>query len=706
MTFSTAVAERDGRMVVCITANPGVWLRAWVADLANSFKTPFKFTPSSVLWNATTALTLQSSAANVNSNAGSYFTDGTYIYVRPPSGQNIYSGTIQAIVPQYFSNYPKNYSGTQYDARIKSAPSISQRVEARFGGVAQIGGGTVTLINSDGYFDSKQDWQWDAGLVTIKLGLDINGSTATTSDLQQVAVWAVDQHTKTQGDFTLRLTDSRTRIKAKIPVETYTREAFPNIEQGEVGKTIPTVYGRVLGVKPTVVDPAIKQFKVASHAVTAFDGVRIKQEIDESFSVYFVDFLKYDATLFRKYLPSVEILQVKNSGFALSKLESIADCTSNLNSFCYVDSWLYINVGTASISIVADYQRKSSRWVASSFATTDLATGTFTLGVDWSIGQDVSVDFTGKSASTGPEIIQDLLTIAGETAINTSSFTTAKSAFIIGTDSYNVSTCKMCLGLNIDKPRELSQIIGDINAVAHTYVYSDSSGNFSIGAFEPRPVALVYSISDLDLIDITDSMEPADVANVFVTNWATYAQEAYSQTYTYTRSEGINLHNQPEDITVEKDVPFTDEADAILYTQRTSLMRSRPLRKLSVTLHWKGWLFGLGDQVSLNFKARGIAGKFEVIERTADVVNSRIKLVLGDLRGFGDSVGFWVSDAPTLPTSFSALAGYGSGSAATWDKTWHADIKAWARRNVGYWTDDNGLADATDPDSFISSTWF
>lgn len=706
MTFNTAVAERSGNMVVCITANPGVWLRAWVADLANSFKTPFKFTPSSVLWNATTALTLQSSAATVNSNAGSYWTDGTYIYVRPPSGQSIYSGTIQAIVPQYFSNYPKNYSGTQYDARIKSTPSISQRIEARFGGVAQIGGGTVTLINSDGYFDSKMDWQWDAGLVTIKLGLDIDGSVATTSDLQQIAVWAVDQHSKTQEGFTLRLVDSRTRIKAKIPVDTFTRTAFPNIEPSEEGKTIPTVYGKVLGVKPTAVDPALKQFKVASHAVTSFDGVRIKQEIDELFSVYFVDFLPYTSPLYRKYLPSVEILQVKNNGALLAKVDSVGDCSANANSYYYAESWLYINVGTNSIGILAEYQRKSSRWVASSFSSYDLSSATFILGVDWSIGQDVSVDFTGKSGSTGPEIIQDLLTVAGETAINTSSFTTAKAAFIVGTDSYNVSTCKMCLGLNIDKPRELAQIIGDINAVAHTFVYSDSSGNFSIGAFEPKPVALVYSISDLDLIDITDSMEPADVANSFVTNWAKYTQEDYSQTYTHTRSEGINLHNQPEDIIVEKDVPFTDEADAILYTQRTSLMRSRPLRKLTVTLHWKGWLFGLGDQVSLNFKARGIAGKFEVIERTADVVSSRIRLVLGDLRGFGDSVGFWVADAPTLPTAFAALTGYGSGSAASWNSSWHADIKAWARRNVGYWTDDNGLADSTDPDSFMSSTWF
>ena len=149
------------------------------------------------------------------------------------------------------------------------------------------------------------------------------------------------------------------------------------------------------------------------------------------------------------------------------------------------------------------------------------------------------------------------------------------------------------LGLNIDKPRELSQIIGDINAVAHTFVYSDSSGNFSIGAFEPKPVALVYSISDLDLIDITDSMEPADVANSFVTNWAKYTQEDYSQTYTHTRSEGINLHNQPEDIIVEKDVPFKLVLNFLLviwilkiFKENQKHCRSDKLKKLFLFMHY------------------------------------------------------------------------------------------------------------------------
>lgn len=706
MNFETAILEPSGKMVVCVTANPGVWVRAWVADLANSFKAKFTFTPSTVTWNKTTTLTLRADAAAVNATASSWFSDGTYLYVRPPTGQNVYAGTIQAIVPQYFSNHPKNYSGTQYDPRIKSVPSISQRIEARFGGVAQIGGGSITFINTDGYFNGKMDWQWDAGLVSIKLGLDIDGATAATGDLLQVAVWSVDQHSKTRDDFTLRLTEAKARFKTKIPTETYTRTVYPNIEPSDEGKTIPTTYGKVYGVKPTVIDPSIRKFKVCSHSIHGFDAVRIKQDVDESFSVYFSDFLPYSTSVLRKYLPSVEVVRVKNISTYLTEVTALADVETGPNTFYYSDSFLYINIGTSALSCIVDYQRKASRWVTTSFSEVDLANGIFYLSVDWNDGQEVSVDYTGKDATIATDIVEDLLGTAGESSIDFGSFSSAADAFVVGLNSLNEPETVTRIGLHIDAPKELSELISVINSVAHTFTFTNEDGEFAMGSFIPKPVPDTYSITDQDVIDFSETSEPQDVASEFITGFAERKQDGFKQTYTHTRSEGFRLHNQADHVTVEKTVPLSEESDATLYTQRTSLMRSRPIRKVTITLHWKGWLFNLGEQISLNLTARGVSGKFEVIERTADVINSRIKITLGDLRGFGDSVGFWALDAPTLPTAFAALTGYGAGSAATWNASWHANIKAWARRNVGYWTDANGLANSTDPDSFIVSSWF
>jgi hypothetical protein len=79
----------------------------------------------------------------------------------------------------------------------------------------------------------------------------------------------------------------------------------------------------------------------------------------------------------------------------------------------------------------------------------------------------------------------------------------------------------------------------------------------------------------------------------------------------------------------------------------------------------------------------------------------------GGVPGGGTTVdpGFWVDDAPVLPSRFSGLAGYGTGDAGNWNKDWDPEIKAWARQNMGFWCDENGYADPTDPDSRLPSTW-
>jgi hypothetical protein len=78
--------------------------------------------------------------------------------------------------------------------------------------------------------------------------------------------------------------------------------------------------------------------------------------------------------------------------------------------------------------------------------------------------------------------------------------------------------------------------------------------------------------------------------------------------------------------------------------------------------------------------------------------------VLGNQRNFAGRAGFWVDDSGALPTRFASLTGYGSGS-LVWNASWDPQIKRWACENVGYWTDGNGFASSSDPDSFIPSSW-
>jgi hypothetical protein len=75
-------------------------------------------------------------------------------------------------------------------------------------------------------------------------------------------------------------------------------------------------------------------------------------------------------------------------------------------------------------------------------------------------------------------------------------------------------------------------------------------------------------------------------------------------------------------------------------------------------------------------------------------------LVCSLLRNWGRDSGLWGAASITFPSLL------GGATITAWDDTWTDAQKAWARQNVGFWTNDNGFADATDPASFNISNWF
>ena len=721
MIFTSALEQPSGKLIIAAQITAGAWLRAWVSAGANSVKIPWTTAPYYIAWDGDlgTTLTKGTSAANVEATASSWYWDGSYVYVRPPGGQTVYSHTLQAIMTLWMSNHPRyvnvlvapaTLEDRFHDPRIESIPNLSQRIEAIFGGVGQVGGGNLTLTNSDGYFDDKLDWQWDARSVSIQLALDVPGSTASTTDFSQAGVWIVDEWSRTETQFVLRLKEPKTRIKSDFPTATYTRANWPNINDQDVGQIIPTVYGQVFGVKPTLVDPGTKRYKVASHAITSLDAVRIKQTKDVSSTTNYAALNAYSGTTLRTYIPNVAVKSVRNGGSTLTSVTSVTDCLATSSSWVFDQNFLYVNVA-ALTSLDVDYTVQVKSWQTANFVTTSLSLGEFTLGNDVKVDDEVSVDLTGKldgsgmTIGTGPGIIQDILTTAGETAINTGSFTAAAAAYQFGTLDNGLPNCRLCIGVNLSDAKQITDIIAKICGQTGCYVYTDASGNYFCGSFAPVPTPNVYDIRDVDILEYTDLMTVESIESKFLTSYQDRKQDGYPQQISYEITDIQRIHNQPLPIVDDEVLPFATSDDATLYAQRWLQMHAVPLRKFTITLFWRAWKFNLGDQVSISFVKRGIYGKFEVLERNVDLKNHKVKLVLGDMRGMGDRVGWWVS-SPTLPTSFASLAGYGSGDASTWNSAWDAEIKRWARSNVGYWTDANGFASSTDPDSFIPSSWF
>lgn len=709
MILSSAIQYPSGTPVFLVTIQAGVWVRAWVDDGTIRWKAPLSDAPTAVYWNNATALTAQSSSAAVDSGAGRWYHDGTYLYVSTPGGADIFDGTIQAIVTVYVSTHAKQLNSVYWEPRVKSVPNLSQRIEAQFGGVGQIGGGTMTLINSDGWFDARRDWQWNARTVSIKMGMDLPGNVASYADYEQVATWTVEEWTTNAEAFTLRLKEPKARIKSQIPVATFTREDYPNIDQGLIGKPIPDAYGKLVGIKAFLIDPGTKRYKLCGHAVKSIDSAYIKRTSESTQIGTQAGWLTYSGNTRRVYYAGKTAKKVVNTSTTLTKKEELSDVTSTANSWVQEDDWLYINVASLG-TVTVTYSIQSQTNQAITLPALYLSDGEFTVEDLVSSSDSVYVDFTGKPNIYGDaivscaDVIRDLLLSVGETDLNEDSFTEAIRVLSLGVMETGANFYMRQLALYIDTKRSVADLISDINAVCGSFVFSDANGKYFLGVFQPKVRPAIFDVDESDLLDWQEIAGTDKILTKFSCRYLIDEANENAQVSEFSRDDEQNVNNQPEPVEKLVELPFSEEEDAKEYAQRMSLQQSMPLKKFSCSMKWRGWSFLLGDQITIKHTARSVYGKFEALERNVDFGSMTVKFVLGNLRGYEDRPGWWVDGAATLPSQFSALAGYGSGS-LVWNSSWHPDIKRWARNNCGYWTDDNGFAGTTDHDSFYPSTW-
>jgi hypothetical protein len=230
--------------------------------------TPSAGTFSSVLVPGTWAY---SSAAVVGMPAN-------HVYVSPPTGRQYGEGIFALIYEFYCATIAKSFRSKFWQPRLVSAPDVSIRIEPRWGGVGKIGGGTLALDNADGYFDQFDDLAWDGGQVHLEMGVDLPGAGGPMdeSDYLPIGTWRIDGAERTDRTFTITLRELKTRLETRIPIERFTREDYPALDENDIDKVIPWAWGRLYGVKPVLLDAAAKRFKVAGHRIRSLDGVRIR----------------------------------------------------------------------------------------------------------------------------------------------------------------------------------------------------------------------------------------------------------------------------------------------------------------------------------------------------------------------------------------------------------------------------------------------
>jgi len=598
---------------------------------------------------STTTLTQRTNTFDVENNAGSWYSDGTYVYVRPAAGQSIYTWTYRATVQFYFSSKPKNFNGAHYDPRLTQVPNLSLRIEPRFSGVGQIGSGTATLINSDGYFDALDSLQWDAGTATFRMGVDTNAATMAYSEYIKIGTWNVEATDKDEEDFKLKLREPKTGMDKQLPLTVYDQTTYPNIKPEDVGRPIPRAYGKILGAKPVLIDATLKKFKVAGHAIHSFDAVRI---------------------------------QIDNG------------------------------------------------WEQVPFASTDATNGEFTLGNAWANNEPVSVDFWGMKNSDGTvmvncaDIVEDLLTYAGETSIEPTTFDRSYTLLDIGSqhDIFRATSFKP--SIYMDRLQSGLQVLGLINRLASSFAFIDFEGRWHYRVFEGAAYNLpkqdwgnldayvtaedwgdltaatefedwntstIPSFTENDIVEgsYAKEVETSDVYSKVVVKYGERRQDGWRQMLTVERDTTQFLHDEQTAVVKEVEAEFWDTHDAQYYAERLLMTEGQPLVRHKVQIPWQAFLILPGDNVHLNLTREGLNAVLEVLEVKHDLVGGKVALTLGDRRAFGDSIGHWVD-----------------GNVSAWSGSATAATKASNRQSNGYWHGTDLMASATDEASWQISKWW
>lgn len=719
MTVAQALQKPTATVIILAEITCGVWCRAWVVDgtYTNTYKVTLGQEVESVMWNGDTDLTERASLALVDANAGSWLWDGATLWVRPVSG-SIFDAVVQAFVQFWFCHPKIKILGNQpYDPRLLTAPNLSQRIEAVFGDVGQRGGGNMVLANADGYFNAMQSYQWNAGTVTLRIGVDTPAGEMSSGSYETLATWKIEDWSRNETDFTLKLAEPKGKIGTKLPLDLFNRDDFPAIEKEEVGKPVALAYGILYGRKPIVIDAANKTLKVAAAGwCRQFLRVRIKKSREEPLSTTTAaaDWVLHSSDTYKYHLPGEEVRNVTSDGDSLTKQNSIADVISTNGSWYAESDYVFVNPqGGETISsetyIIASVKTADS-FETANFASTDAANGEFTLGDDWIPGTEVSVDFEGKPHSNGElmanavDIVEDILATVGETNLNAASFTEARARLKIGTDINGREFHVRKPAVYLEEAREATEIVGDILAVVGGFYYTDNLGQITVGIMEPEPGENLPRIG-LEILDFEERNETRNLITKIVGRFARRDQDNYEQIHEEEREDLQIVSGQAEPNTRENELGFWEEADAEYFAQRALILEGQPLKTYTLTTPWTQFQRHPGDQVWVISERYDLDQVLEVLEVRIDLGAKRTTLTVGNLRGFEDAVGFWVADADVLPARFAPLAGYGAGS-LVWNASWHPEIKLWARQNVGYWTDANGFADPADPQSFIPSCWF
>jgi hypothetical protein len=336
----------------------------------------------------------------------------------------------------------------------------------------------------------------------------------------------------------------------------------------------------------------------------------------------------------------------------------------------------------------------------------NLSTGEFTytgwdgsseLYVDYTADLDNPVDlmkevFTGSVRGVGLPL--DFL----DTASTGKGFGTngARIHYIIGTNTAtNAEVSLYQMGLHIDEPTEVRDILAIIQENSFSFIFQDLAGLWQFKPWLPVPGEGLDVISkDINDGENKPMVSVAGSATKVIAKYRINDIKKSAQRVIASDDERRQLRGLTAHTVLEKNLRMVNRNGATDWVQKTNYMRGRPRRsfKFRATSELKQaepgdfWRLSYApqniDEIVMLTSVRQVPG-----EMTVDVEAI-------DNFAFRSEVGFYTADAPlTFPASL------GGGSFSDWSDANTPEKKLWVKENWGIYHDDNGYIDELDPEA-------
>ena len=596
VTLALALAQPNVAPVFLFEVTCGKFAPWWTSYSGSTYYTPE--TDQAIQFNLNgSPLTLAASIAAVESTPGTWYADGTNVYMQMPDSSDPSNRTavLQYFLQFYWSDQHRDVNNIFWEGRVKDLPSLDLAINTDFTDPDQTSTGQISLQNTDNFFATRKDdryYQWGAGNTVVYMGT----TSLPWSQFQQIITQA-NTSMSTNGKLAvLNIAGMKTRLDVMYPLNFYTLAQYPNIRASDIGRCIQVVLGKCLGAEAVCIDATNRIFQMAGHPIVSIDAVRV---------------------------------QAASGGNVWNQVTPVS---TNL--------------------ALAQFTLSSGNWVNGQAVVCDLRGLAKTDG-SGTLMENPSDQVLYLVGQTGATNINATSFAAAYTYFD-QGYTVGPAG---GQPNPLYRVTERCMGLYLDSQTSMLDTINSMCQHVRAYFFSDLNGMLQFVPFRLQQAKLLPLITDPDILGNWQELEPdtsTPLLSSFTCNYAGHKLENYVSTATVARvknqyiRQGIN-GNSLTTVTDSLDSFFYNQVDATEYAGWQVNQDDLAPIQYQFDLKWSPWLWMCSNQVYMTFAEENINRVLEIIEMDINLTDRKVTVTAQTLRGMDNCSGFWVGDGETTP---------------------------------------------------------